>query len=136
MFTFLSDDGVEKDSLTYQQMVDQTAGLAAYLLDGKNGLNLKKGDRVLLVFEPSLLYIMSFLACVRAGVIAVPVFPPGGCQPPLTVPPPLPSHLRVAKRPPPPPSLCAVSHPQTPESSRRTCTCSSRLPRTPERLSR
>ena len=65
---------MENDALTYRQMAEQTAALAIYL---KSNLNLTKGDRVLLVFEPSLLYIMSFLACVRAGLVAVPVFPPG-----------------------------------------------------------
>ena len=31
---------------------------------------------MLLVFEPSLLYIVAFLGCCRAGLVAVPVFPP------------------------------------------------------------
>ena len=48
--------------------------LSAHLL-GKQGLS--KGDRVLLVFEPSLQYLTAFIACVRVGLIAVPVFPPG-----------------------------------------------------------
>jgi len=71
LFNFLSDEGVEQDSMTYAEVDAKTRALAAHLLDV-----CEPGDRVLLVFEPSLLYIMSFLACVRAGVIAVPVFPP------------------------------------------------------------
>ena len=37
--------------------------------------------RVLLVYPPSLDFIVAYLACLRAGVVAVPVFPPhpGGC---------------------------------------------------------
>ncbi len=34
------------------------------------------GDRVLLVYPPSLDFIISFIACLKAGLIAVPVFPP------------------------------------------------------------
>lgn len=43
-------------------------------------MGLAKGDRVLLVFEPSLQYLTAFIACVRVGLIAVPVFPPGACR--------------------------------------------------------
>jgi acyl-CoA synthetase (AMP-forming)/AMP-acid ligase II len=38
--------------------------------------NLQKGDRVLLVYLPSLHFIVAFFACLKAGMIAVPVFPP------------------------------------------------------------
>jgi acyl-CoA synthetase (AMP-forming)/AMP-acid ligase II len=37
---------------------------------------LNKGDRVLLVFFPGLDFTASLLACFKAGLIAVPVFPP------------------------------------------------------------
>ena len=37
---------------------------------------LKPGDCVLLVFLPSLDFIVAFLACIRSGIIAVPVYPP------------------------------------------------------------
>ena len=39
--------------------------------------NLKRGDRVLLVFFPGLDFTVSLLACFMVGLIAVPVFPPG-----------------------------------------------------------
>ncbi len=32
--------------------------------------------RAVLVFPPSLDFIIAFLACLKAGVVAVPVFPP------------------------------------------------------------
>ncbi len=35
------------------------------------------GDRVLLVYPPSLDFIVAFIACLRASIVAVPVFPPG-----------------------------------------------------------
>jgi len=36
-------------------------------------LALKKGDCVMLVFVPGLEFIATFLGCLRAGLIAVPV---------------------------------------------------------------
>lgn len=39
-------------------------------------LGAKAGDRVLLVYPPGLDFIVAFLACLRARVIAVPVYPP------------------------------------------------------------
>jgi acyl-CoA synthetase (AMP-forming)/AMP-acid ligase II len=37
---------------------------------------LKKGDRAVLVYLPGLDFIAAFLGCLRAGVLAVPVYPP------------------------------------------------------------
>ena len=45
------------------------------MLGGK--LGLKPGDRVLLVYLPSLDFIVAFLACLMAEIVPVPVFPPG-----------------------------------------------------------
>jgi len=50
-----------------------TSYLADYLI---NTVKLQKGDRVLLVFFPSLDFTVSLLACFKAQLIAVPVFPP------------------------------------------------------------
>jgi acyl-CoA synthetase (AMP-forming)/AMP-acid ligase II len=46
--------------------------------DGKsqNAPFLQQGDRVLLVFLPSLDFILAFLGCLYAGLVPVPVFPP------------------------------------------------------------
>jgi acyl-CoA synthetase (AMP-forming)/AMP-acid ligase II len=76
VFTFLKDDGAEHSSITYRGVDVKTAALAAYLTTKDACLGLAKGDRVLLVFEPGLHYIVSFIACLRAGLVAVPVFPP------------------------------------------------------------
>lgn len=38
--------------------------------------NLKKGDFILLVYPPSIDFIISFIACLKAGIIAIPMFPP------------------------------------------------------------
>jgi acyl-CoA synthetase (AMP-forming)/AMP-acid ligase II/acyl carrier protein len=37
---------------------------------------LPRGSRVILVYPPSLDFIVAFLGCLKAGLIAVPVFPP------------------------------------------------------------
>lgn len=72
LYTYLDDRGAEVGKLTYAQMNLKSAALAHELLQR----GLQKGDRVMLVFEPSLNYILSFIACIRVGLVAVPVFPP------------------------------------------------------------
>jgi len=52
--------------------VDSSVSRVASQLRGP----LRPGDRALLVFEPGLLFIRAFFACIRRGVIAVPVYPP------------------------------------------------------------
>ena len=73
VFTYLKDDGSERVSITYKELDVRTRAISEHLLVSAG---LTKGARVLLVFEPSLQYIVAFIACVRAGIIAVPVFPP------------------------------------------------------------
>ncbi|CAM9909897.1 unnamed protein product, partial [Scytosiphon promiscuus] len=51
-----------------------TSGEIAYILRIKLGLS--KGDRVVLAFNFGLRFFVVFLGCLRAGVIAVPVYPP------------------------------------------------------------
>ena len=46
----------------------------AHLLRVERGLS--KGDRVVLAFNFGLDFFVAFLGCLRAGVIAVPVYPP------------------------------------------------------------
>jgi acyl-CoA synthetase (AMP-forming)/AMP-acid ligase II len=56
------------------QELDRAAtSLASYLL---NSCKLKAGDRALLVFFPGLQFMASLIACFKAGIIAIPVFPP------------------------------------------------------------
>ncbi|KAL7532494.1 hypothetical protein ACHAXR_007665 [Thalassiosira sp. AJA248-18] len=82
-------------SMTYQKLNYAVEYLAARLLppedvdDGeaapkkalvpipKDQPPLAKGDRILLVYPPcSPHFILGFLACLRAGLVAVPVYPP------------------------------------------------------------
>ncbi|KGJ97526.1 non-ribosomal peptide synthetase [Colwellia psychrerythraea] len=58
-------------SLTYQDLNTRSRNLAAYLQ-----ANSQLGDRVLLMFDNNEHYVVSFLACLYAGLIAVPLFVP------------------------------------------------------------
>jgi len=64
--------GVLEKEMKYQDVMKQTNDLAANLL----GKGLVKGDLVVLVYPPSLDFIIAFLACLTVGIVAVPVFPP------------------------------------------------------------
>lgn len=74
--TFLDDAGAEIDALTYSQILQRSNSLAAHLLSDSSKLGLTKGSTCLLVYPPSLDFTVAYLACLRAGVIAVPCFPP------------------------------------------------------------
>jgi len=66
------DDGDEATSeLTYEQLYFQ----ACLFADGLNRQDLV-GERVLLLMPSSIEYVVAFLGCLFAGVIAVPVYPP------------------------------------------------------------
>ena len=75
--SFLDDEGeicrTGLGSLTYLDLAQRSSALAIHLLQQQK---LKAGDRVLLVYPPSLDFIVAFLACLKAGIIAVPAYPP------------------------------------------------------------
>jgi len=71
--SFLGIDGKERETYTYLTFHERTSHLAEYLF---LQMNLKRGDRALLVYPPGLEIIVAFIACARAGVIPVPVSPP------------------------------------------------------------
>lgn len=60
-------DGHEKLRLTYRELSEQVEAYAAGLVEC--GL---AGKRVLMLFEPGAGFVVAFLACLRAGVVAVP----------------------------------------------------------------
>jgi len=66
-FTYLQDGNQISGSLTFSELDRQARSVAAHLQEVT-----KPGDRVLLVYPPSLEYIIGFFGCVYAGVIAVP----------------------------------------------------------------
>lgn len=70
---FLNVQGNETESYTYRELDQRTRFLAEYL---SRYVNIKCGDRALLVYPPGLEIIVAFLACARLGMIPVPVCPP------------------------------------------------------------
>jgi amino acid adenylation domain-containing protein len=70
-FSHLADDGVTERHLSYTQWDQRIRAIAAVL--GEQG---KPGDRVLIVQQPGIEYVASLFACMYAGMVAVPVYPP------------------------------------------------------------
>jgi acyl-CoA synthetase (AMP-forming)/AMP-acid ligase II/alkylation response protein AidB-like acyl-CoA dehydrogenase/acyl carrier protein len=70
-YTFLSGSDWPEQPISYGELAARVSGLAAVLR--RDGL---RGERILLVMRSGLEYIISFLACAAAGVIAVPLYPP------------------------------------------------------------
>jgi len=68
-FTFLTNEGDKV--LTYSELDLKVRRLAAYLQQ-KN----LRGERALLLYPPGFNYIVGYFACLYAGIIAVPVYPP------------------------------------------------------------
>lgn len=71
--TWLGDKGEEEASFTYQQVWER-AGVMAHTLRTK--LGARKGDRILLCYGFGLEFFVAILGCFRAGLVAVPVYPP------------------------------------------------------------
>ncbi|WP_421556620.1 condensation domain-containing protein [Pseudomonas kitaguniensis] len=70
-------DGVEiGETLTFAQLHEQSQSLAAALQ-----ARCQPGERVLLMLPSSLDYVRAFCACLYAGLIAVPLFPPPSRKP-------------------------------------------------------
>lgn len=70
-FVFLDEEGQAADTLTYREL-DQRVRALAYRLTCESTV----GDRALLLHPPGLDYVVSFYACLYAGVIGIPLFPP------------------------------------------------------------
>jgi amino acid adenylation domain-containing protein len=69
VFTFLDEEG--ETHVSYREL-DEGARAVAALLQR----NLAPGDRALLLYPPGREYVLGFLGCLYAGVIAVPAYPP------------------------------------------------------------
>jgi myxalamid-type polyketide synthase MxaB len=70
-YIFLANGETETARLTYQQLDQKAKALAAQLQ-----LQMSPGDRALLLYPSGEEFIIAFFACLYAGVIAVPVYPP------------------------------------------------------------
>ncbi|MFC1680400.1 AMP-binding protein [Pseudomonadota bacterium] len=73
LFSFLDIQGRTKQSYTYVQFMQRAKDIASYLYYSHA---IPKHSRVLLAFPPGLELICAFFACIRLGLIPVPVSPP------------------------------------------------------------
>ncbi len=73
LYAFLDSKGEIKESYTYREFDLRSKNIAAYI---KRNYDFEEGERVLLAYPPGLEIICSFFACVRLGIIPVPVYPP------------------------------------------------------------
>jgi acyl-CoA synthetase (AMP-forming)/AMP-acid ligase II/aryl carrier-like protein len=71
LYRFLQADSQESCVWTYQEFAAKVNGLAQRFIE--NGL---QGKRALLVFSDGPDFVLSFWACLEAGVVAVPIYPP------------------------------------------------------------
>ncbi|MBE8966095.1 aminotransferase class I/II-fold pyridoxal phosphate-dependent enzyme [Nostocales cyanobacterium LEGE 12452] len=70
-YIFLQDGEIESNRLTYQELENKVKAIAAHLQSLSS-----PGDRALLLYPPGLDFITGFFACLYAGIIAVPAYPP------------------------------------------------------------
>jgi malonyl CoA-acyl carrier protein transacylase len=72
-YIFLENGETESGSLTYGELDRQARAIAAHLQSWQ-------GKRALLLYPSGLEFITAFFGCLYAGVVAVPVYPPGRNQ--------------------------------------------------------
>jgi acyl-CoA synthetase (AMP-forming)/AMP-acid ligase II/7-keto-8-aminopelargonate synthetase-like enzyme/acyl carrier protein len=70
-FYYLVDGEEEELRITYAQLLKRVQAIAAELMD--RGLT---GQRVLLLYPPGLEFVEGFYACLYAGAVATPAYPP------------------------------------------------------------
>jgi len=75
---WMDEDAKETARWTYRDLMNKARSVAVHLT---RDLNLRRGDRVLLVYEPCLEFFAAFWACIGTGIIAVPVCPPDPFSP-------------------------------------------------------
>jgi acyl-CoA synthetase (AMP-forming)/AMP-acid ligase II len=70
--------GAESERLSFGALWRRAGAVGASLL---GAWGARRGDRVLLIYPPGLEFVVALFACFRAGVIAVPVYPPDPSKP-------------------------------------------------------
>lgn len=73
VYSFANEKGDIEHSLNWLQLKYKIDTLTGYL---RLHHQLEIGDRVLLVYPPSIDFVVAFASCLRAGLIPVPVYPP------------------------------------------------------------
>src|ERR1700733_3931081 len=74
LFSYLDLNGNSIESYSYASFLQRTKAIARRLREEHH---FKSEDRLLLAYPPGLEMICAFFGCVRAGLIPVPVYPPG-----------------------------------------------------------
>ena len=72
-YTFMDDGERIGASLTWRQVEARSRAIGVAV-----GMRVDRGDRVLVMFPPSLDFVPAFFGTLYAGAIAVPVYPPSG----------------------------------------------------------
>jgi malonyl CoA-acyl carrier protein transacylase len=68
---FLENNEASENILTFKSLANRSAGIAGFLKDAG-----ARNERVILLFNPGIEYIISFYGCLLAKAIAVPAYPP------------------------------------------------------------
>jgi acyl-CoA synthetase (AMP-forming)/AMP-acid ligase II len=74
LYSYLDLNGNTLESYTYASFLRRTKAIAGHLLKDRR---FAPQDRILLAYPAGLEMICAFFGCVRAGLIPVPVYPPG-----------------------------------------------------------
>jgi acyl-CoA synthetase (AMP-forming)/AMP-acid ligase II len=72
LFSFVDDHGRDADRITAGELADAAEQVAAAI----RGWGIAPGERVLLVYPPSIDFIRALAGCLVAGAVPVPVYPP------------------------------------------------------------
>jgi acyl-CoA synthetase (AMP-forming)/AMP-acid ligase II len=70
-YRFLRDGELDEEGLSYGELEERSRAIGARLQE-----RMPVGERVLLIFPAGLEFVCGFFACLRAGMVAVPVYPP------------------------------------------------------------
>lgn len=81
LFTWLADGEEPQEILTYAQFHRRAAAVATLLRERG-----QPGDRVLLLYLPSLEFVTAFFGCIYAGMVPVPSTPPDPARPGRSLP--------------------------------------------------
>ena len=74
VYSFLANGEELERQITFQDLDTSARAIAANL---RVNHQIQAGDRIVLLFCPGLQFLEAFFGCLYAGVIAVPVYPPG-----------------------------------------------------------
>ena len=73
VFTFLRDGVTPAETVTFGELDRRARETAAWLQP-----RFPAGERALLLYPPGIEFVVAFLGCVYAGLVAVPAYPPRG----------------------------------------------------------